>query len=126
MCGNQCDKPSGRSTSNTHGPLTRYVKFGVAHAPGMLGTFSLSPTSKETVRDTRAVMHVGIANPRWRDLTFRAFPAHTQSTILRIWQEAPGMFVFVMETFKDSGIQRIQRILFKKIHSVIYIVNKVV
>ena len=23
-----------------HGPLTRYVKFGVAHAPGMPGTFS--------------------------------------------------------------------------------------
>ena len=59
-----------------HGPLTRYVQVWVAHAPGMPGTFSPSPTSKEStsmlsrhasrhVRDARAVMHVGIANPRW-------------------------------------------------------------
>ena len=60
-----------------HGALTRYAKLRVAHAPGMPGTFSLPPTSKETagqrsrhvsrhVREARAVMHVGIANPRWR------------------------------------------------------------
>ena len=60
-----------------HGPLTRYVKLLVAHAPGMPGTFSPPPTSKETasqrsrhasrhVRHARAVMHVGITNPRWR------------------------------------------------------------
>ena len=56
-----------------HGPLTRYVKLRVAHVPGMSGTFSRPPTSKETanwrsrhasrhVRHARAVMHVGIAN----------------------------------------------------------------
>ena len=28
-----------------HGPLARYVKFRVAHAPGISGTFSLPPTS---------------------------------------------------------------------------------
>ena len=61
----------------THGPPTRYVKLRVAHAPGMPGTFSPPPISKETagyrsryasrhVRDARAVMHVGIANPRRR------------------------------------------------------------
>ena len=60
-----------------HGPLARYVKLRVAHAPGMSRTFFTLPTSKETaskrsrhasrhVRDARAVMHVGIANPRWR------------------------------------------------------------
>ena len=60
-----------------HGPLTRYVKLRVAYAPGMPGTFSPPPTSKETtcelsrhasrhVRHARAVMHIGIANPRWR------------------------------------------------------------
>ena len=60
-----------------NGPLTRYVKLRVVHAPGMPGMFSPPPTSKETsslwlrhasrhVRDARAVMHVGIANPRWR------------------------------------------------------------
>ena len=59
-----------------YGPLTRYVKLRVAHAPGMPGTFSAPPTSKDTamyrsrhasrhVRDARALMHVGIANPRW-------------------------------------------------------------
>ena len=30
-----------------HGPLTTYVKLRVAHAPGMPGTFSPLPTSKE-------------------------------------------------------------------------------
>ena len=28
----------------SHGPLARYVKLGVAHAPGMLGTFSPPPS----------------------------------------------------------------------------------
>ena len=60
-----------------HGPLARYVKLRVTHAPGMPGTFSPPPTSKETailrsrhasrhVRHARAVMHVGIVNPRRR------------------------------------------------------------
>ena len=31
-----------------HGPLARYVKLRVAHAPGMPGTFSPPPISKET------------------------------------------------------------------------------
>ena len=34
--------------SRLHGPLTRYVKLWVAHAPGMPGTFSPPPTTKET------------------------------------------------------------------------------
>ena len=60
-----------------HGPLARYVTLRVAHAPGMPRTFSLPPTSNENarerpwhasrhVRDARALMHVGVANPRWR------------------------------------------------------------
>ena len=68
---------SSRSSGRQRGPLTRYVKLRVVHAPGMQGTFSPPPTSKETaskrsrhasrhVRVARAVMHVGIANPRWR------------------------------------------------------------
>ena len=82
-----------------HGPLTRYVKLRVAHAPGMPGTFSPPPISKETaikrsrhasrhVRDARTVMHAGIGSPRWRGKTFSAFLAHAQHAILRIWQEA--------------------------------------
>ena len=42
-----------------NGPLTRYVKLRVAHAPEMPGTFSPLQTSNET-------MHVGIAHPLWR------------------------------------------------------------
>ena len=60
-----------------HGPLTRYVKVRIAHAPGMQGTFSPPSTLKESaskqsrqasrhVRHARAVMYVGIANPQWR------------------------------------------------------------
>ena len=37
------------------------------------------------VRNARAVMHVGIAKPRWRGKAFPAFPAHAQLAILRIW-----------------------------------------
>ena len=65
-----------------HGPLTRCVKLRVAHAPGMPGTFSLPSTSKETAIERSwhasrhvchacAVMHVGIANPRWRGKRYR-------------------------------------------------------
>ena len=61
----------------SHGPLVRYVKLRVVHAPGMPGTSSLPLTWIKTVsyrsrhasrhvRHGRAVMHVGIANPRWR------------------------------------------------------------
>ena len=79
----QFDKHDDYSTSGQvmswcrHGSLTRYTKLRFAHAPGMPGTISPPPTSKETasqrsrhaprhVRDARAVMHFGIANPRWR------------------------------------------------------------
>ena len=65
-----------------HGPLAKYVKLRVAHPPWTSGTFSPSPISKETacwrsrhaprhVRPARAVMHVGIVNPRWRGIRSR-------------------------------------------------------
>ena len=64
---------SHRYIGKCHGPLTRYVKLRIAHAPGMPATFSPPSTSKESaskrsrhMRHARAVMHVGIANPRWR------------------------------------------------------------
>ena len=43
-----------------HGPLTRYIKLRVAHAPGMPETFSPPPTSKETAsyRSQHASRHV--------------------------------------------------------------------
>ena len=74
-----------------HGPLTRNTKLRVAHAPGMSGMFSPPPTSKETasqrsrhasrhVHHARAVMHVGIAKPRWRWKR----PRH--SRCMRNWQ----------------------------------------
>ena len=33
---------------HANGPLARYVKLWVAHAPGMPGTFTPPPTSNET------------------------------------------------------------------------------
>ena len=67
---------------NHNGPLTRFVKIRVVHATRMPGTISPPLTSKETtswwsrhasrhVRHARTVMHVGIANPRWRWKRFR-------------------------------------------------------
>ena len=78
-------KISPRGASILHrlnGPLARYVQLRVADAPGMPGTFSSPITSNETVsyrsrhasrhvRDARAVMHVGIANPRMRGKRYR-------------------------------------------------------
>ena len=58
-------------------PYTRYKKMAGCACAGNAGTFSPPPFSKETaryrsrhasrhVRDARAVMHVGIVDPRWR------------------------------------------------------------
>ena len=66
-------------------PLNRNAKLRVVHlfaGRGMPGTFSLPSTSKKAsswrsrhasrhVRHAHAVIHVGIANPRWRGKRFR-------------------------------------------------------
>ena len=50
------------------GPLTRYAKLQVAHAPGIPGTFFPPPQVSDSryasrhVRDACAVMHAGIIN----------------------------------------------------------------
>ena len=52
-----------------HGPLARYVKLLVAHAPGTFSPateFKGSTHASWHVRHARAVMHVGIAYPLWR------------------------------------------------------------
>ena len=54
-----------------HGPLARYVKLRIAHAPGMPGTFSPATAGQRSryasrhVRHARAVMHVGIASQQF-------------------------------------------------------------
>ena len=40
-----------------HGPLTRYAKLRVAHAPGRPGTFSLPPTAKEPLVSDPGMHH---------------------------------------------------------------------
>ena len=45
------------------------------------------------MRHARAVMHVGIANPRWREKSFPVIPALAQPTILRIWQEVHECYI---------------------------------
>ena len=48
------------------GPLTRYVKFRVVRAPGMPGTFSPPPTSKETVDSDHGMYHgTCVTNAPW-------------------------------------------------------------
>ena len=39
------------------------------------------------VRDARAIMHVGIANPLLREKNVPGIPAYAQPAVLRIWQE---------------------------------------
>ena len=39
---------AGQGVTHRHEPLARYIKLRVAYAPGMPGTFSPPPTSKET------------------------------------------------------------------------------
>ena len=74
-------------------------KIAGAHAPGMLGTFSLSPrVSDPDMHYGTCVTHVPwcmlgsltsgfLWNWRWGK-TFPALPAHAQPAILRIWKEA--------------------------------------
>ena len=48
----------GPSIDLLQGPLTRYIKLWVVHAPRMPGTFSPPPTSKETMHHGMCVAHV--------------------------------------------------------------------
>ena len=48
-----------------HGPLTRCVKWRVAHAPGMPGTFLRHRIQTKPLVSDHS-MHFGIVNPRWR------------------------------------------------------------
>ena len=87
-----------------YGPLARYLKFRVAHAPGIPGTFSHPPRYNDPdMHHGTCVTHVPWCMPRsltsgliWsrrRGKTFPAFPAHAQPAILPIWQEAHWPFV---------------------------------
>ena len=80
-----------------NGPLTKYAKLRVAHAPGMAGTFCLPPgVSDANMHHGTCVTHVLWCMPVsltsgyfwsrwWGKKTFPAFPAHAQPAILRIW-----------------------------------------
>ena len=86
-----------------HGPLTRHVKLEVAHASGMPETFSPPPlVSDPDMHQGTYVTHVPwcmsrkLANSRFplkseAGKTFPIFPAHAQTTLLRILQEAHAM-----------------------------------
>ena len=79
-----------------HGPLAKYAKLRVAHAPGMPGTSFPATAGQRSrhasrhVRDARAVMHAGIAKYRFpfKSVVVKTFPAflvHAQPASLRIW-----------------------------------------
>ena len=78
-------------------------KIADAHAPGRPGTFSPPPqVSGPDMHHGTCVPYVPWCMPgsltsgflwNWRvGKTFSAFPAHAQPAILRIWQEAHGMY----------------------------------
>ena len=82
-----------------HGPLARFVKLLVAHAPGMPGTFSPPPrVSEPDMHHDPCVTNVpwcmpgsltsGFSRSLWWRKTFPAFPVHVQPAILRIWWKA--------------------------------------
>ena len=65
------------SNMDKYGPLTRYAKMRVAHAPGMPGTFSPPPVSDPDMHHGTSVSHVpwcipgsltsGFLRIRWRE-----------------------------------------------------------
>ena len=67
-----------------HGPLTRYVKLRVAHAPEMPWTFSVPPrvSDPDMHHDTR-VMHAGIANKRFPLKSVAGKTLHWHSRCMR-------------------------------------------
>ena len=76
----------------SHGPLARYVKWQVAHALGMPGTFSPPPrVSDPDMHHGTCVTHLprympglltrGFLWSRWRGIRFSAFPAHARPAI---------------------------------------------
>ena len=82
-----------------HGPLTRYVKLQVAHAPGMPGTFPPAAEFKWKLLLSDPGMHHGtcVTHVSWcmsGSLTHGGgenvpgIPGACASAILRIWQEA--------------------------------------
>ena len=109
-------------TAKDSGPTSKYMayppkawasyqirKIAGAHAPGMLGTFSLPPrVSDPDMHHGTCVTHVPWYMPgsltggflwiRRRGKTFPAFPAHAQPAILRIWQEAHECTDYVIGT----------------------------
>ena len=88
-----------RQQTTRHGPLTRYVKLQVAHAPGMPGKFSPPPISKVKPLVSDPGMHHGtcVTHVPWcmsGSLTcgdgenVPGIPRACAPAILRIWQEA--------------------------------------
>ena len=77
-------------TSESNGPLTRYVKLGFAHAPG---TISPPPwVSDPNMHHDTCVTHVpwcmsgSLTNDfLWNLVAGKTFPAHAQPAIFRIW-----------------------------------------
>ena len=84
------------SHSYPNGPIARYVKLRVAHAPGMPGTFSAPPRASDPdMHHGTCVTHVpwcmsgsltsGLTLKSVAGKLFPVFPAHAQPPILRIW-----------------------------------------
>ena len=88
----------------THGPLTRYVKLRVAHAPGMPGTFPpCGPLQRKSLVSDPGMHHgTCVTHVPWcmsGSLTrcgrenVPGIPGACAPAILRIWQEAHGEYM---------------------------------
>ena len=91
--------PLKTQNSSPHGPLTRYVKLQVTHAPGMPGTFPPRRRFQRKSIVSDPGMHHGtcVTHVPWcisGSLTcgdgenVPGFPGACAPAILRIWQEA--------------------------------------
>ena len=89
-----------KSDSNKHGPLDRYVKWLIAHAPGMPGTFS--------------------PPPQVRDPDMHHSTRVTQPAILRVWYEA-----HVITSYGTFSLRGVCNQPFPYWHSKVKIITKV-
>ena len=109
------------------GPLTRYVKLQVGHAPGMPRTFSPPPLVSDPdivsryLRHARAVMHVGTTIPWWRGKSFRHF-RRMRNPQIYVSDKRPMLMIFhelnpkIPPQVHSKGIiLNIQRLLLKNV-----------
>ena len=110
-----CHNAFDSNIRSCHGPLTRYVKLRVAHAPGMPGTFSPAADFQRSPLVSDPGMHHStcVTHVPWcmsGSLTcgdgenVPGIPGACASAILRIWKEAHGYIKTISVSYTIPGI----------------------